>query len=225
MQDLLDTVLKIAPFALAGVVVPSWTKYVAILLGTRRPVRNASAFVLGNASFRLALGVVVIWIHQVSVVKQTGSSAFTPAPIWLIAPGLALLGFALRLWFVPPSSENERPRWLQALESIKPWMAFWTGFAMVAAPGIQWVYFLSGAAVLADAPLNTAETFIALVLFVLFLELMLLTPIVLYVASGDRAVTLVARFKAWIVANEHRVAAVVLAVFGGFMIYAGVVRL
>lgn len=225
MNQLFDTMLKVAPFAFAGVVVPSWTKYVMLLLGTGRPVRNASMFVVGNAVFRLALGVVVIWIHQVPAVRQTSATASALPPVWLIVPGVALLALAGRLWFVPPSAERDRPRWLRAFEGIRPWMAFWTGFAMVALPGIQWVYFLSGAAVLAAAPLDPARTFLGLVVFVAFLELMLMSPIALYVASGDRGAVLVARFKGWIVANEHRVAAVVLAIFGGFMVVSGFGRL
>ena len=58
MDELWQTIVKMLPFLLAGMVVPSWTKYVILLLATDRPKLNASAFVLGNATFRFLLGFV-----------------------------------------------------------------------------------------------------------------------------------------------------------------------
>jgi len=225
MEQFVETMVMLAPFALAGMVVPSWTKYVIILLGSGRPTRNSLMFVFGNATFRLLLGVVALWIYDVPIVEQGTTDPPGPEAVWLILPGLLLWAFAVHLFRKPPASEEAVPKWLQALEAVKPWMAFWTGFAMVALPGIQYVYFLSGIAVLAASSLTVPQTAVALLVFIAILELMLLTPILIFVMSGERGRAAVAKMKAWLTKHEYQVGGAVLFVFGGFMILAGVMRL
>lgn len=225
MEQFVETMVKLAPFALAGMVVPSWTKYVVILLGSGRPTRNSLMYVFGNATFRLMLGVVALWMYDVPVVEQGASDPPGPEAVWLIVPGLLLWGFAVYLFRKPPSTDETMPKWLQALEAVKPWMAFWTGFTMVALPGIQYVYFLSGVAVLATSSLTVPQTVLALLTFIAVLELMLLTPIVIFVRSGERGQEAMAKIKTWLTKHEYQVGAAVLFVFGGFMILAGMLRL
>jgi len=225
MDQFIETMAKLAPFAIAGMVVPSWTKYVVILLGSGHPTRNSTMYVLGNASFRMLLGIVALWIYDVPIVEQGTTGPPGPEAAWLILPGLLLWALAVYMFRKPPSTDDTLPKWLQALEAVKPWMAFWTGFTMVALPGIQYVYFLSGVAVLATSSLTVPQTFLALMTFIAVLELMLLAPIVIFVRSGERGEAAMAKTKAWLTKHEYQVGAAVLFVFGGFMMLAGVMRL
>jgi len=222
VNDVAEVLVKLAPFALAGVMVPSWTKYVIILLGSGRPTLNASMFVLGNATFRFLLGVLALYVMEVKYVQDATANPPGGQATWLIIPGLLLWSLAYYLLRKKPTDDEKIPGWLRALESVKPWMAFGAGFAMVALPGIQYVYFLSGIGVLAASTLAASETLVIMIGFVAFLQLMLLTPIVIFKASGPRGEEAMRKAKVWLTAHEFQVMAAVLFVFGGFVLFLGV---
>ena len=222
MSETAEVLVKLAPFALAGVMVPSWTKYVIILLGSGKPTLNASMFVFGNATFRLLLGVLALYVMEVKYVQDAAGSPPGGQATWLIIPGLLLWSLAYYLLRKKPTDDEKIPGWLRALESVKPWMAFGAGFAMVALPGIQYVYFQSGIGVLAASPLAASETFVIMVGFVAFLQLMMLTPIIIFKVSGSRGEAKMRKAKVWLTTHEFQVMAAVLFIFGGFVLLMGV---
>ena len=113
------------------------------------------------------------------------------------------------------------PKWLKALEGVKPSMAFAAGFAMVALPGIQYVYFLGGIGVMHKSGMSAGQVLFVLVIFVAFLQLMLLSPVVIFRLGGKRAEEYMARFKVWLGKNEFKVFAVIFLGFGGFLLLKG----
>jgi hypothetical protein len=222
VDNLPELIVEIAPFAIAGMIVPSWTKYVILLLFTGKPIRNAYAYVAGNAAFRLILGFVALYIAQVPAIEQTAQDPPGPTSAWLLIPGLLLWGFAVYLWRKPPADEEKVPGWLQVLDAVKPWHAFLGGFVMVALPGIQYVYFFGAVGVIAAAPYGPVGSFLLLIALIAFLELMLLTPIVIFSLSGERALETVGRIKDWLGRNEYKVGAAVLFLFGAYLVLSGI---
>jgi hypothetical protein len=223
VDELWQTIVKMLPFLLAGMVVPSWTKYVILLLATSRPKLNASAFVLGNATFRLLLGFFSLYVFQINYVDEQTSNPPGGESTWLIVPGLLLIGLAVYLFRRKPEREtDELPGWLTKFSSINPWVAFLGGFIMVALPGVQYVYFLGGVGVIAKSSLDAVTSLILLILFVLCLELMLITPIVIFAATGERGEMWMQKAKVWIGKHESQVIGVVIFFFGGFLLFLGI---
>ncbi len=222
MSETVEVIVKLAPFALAGVVVPSWTKYVIILLGSGKPTLNASMFILGNATFRLLLGLTSLYVMNINYVQEEVHDPPGGQHVWLIIPGLLLWSLAFYLFRKKPEQTDRVPGWLRALESLNPWVAFGAGFVLVALPGVQYVYFLSGVGVIAASSLMVPEAVLILVAFIAFLQLMLLAPIVIYKASGSRGEEAMRKAKVWLTAHEFQVMAVVLFIFGGFVLLLGV---
>ena len=74
-QDFWTVLASLLPFAIAGAMVPSWTKYVIVLLGSKRPITNGLAFVAGNATFRLIFGVVALWLFAIEPIDAALSRA------------------------------------------------------------------------------------------------------------------------------------------------------
>lgn len=214
-SELSATIAALAPFALAGVVVPTWTNHVIILLGTRRPKTNALAFVLGNAAYRLLLGAAALLSISLKpgIAPQAGSGG-AGLGVWGVAAGVLLALVGAFLFRKPPRASDELPGWLKALESIRPWMAFGAGFATMAAPGIQYVYFLGGMGVIPTSSLSTAERVVMTLGFTAFLELMLLSPLVIYILGGERSAAAVQSFKIWLGRNEYKVFGTILACVG-----------
>jgi hypothetical protein len=207
----IETIGQIAPFALAGAFLPTWTIFVIIFLGTTRPVSNASAFILGNATFRMGLGLFVLFVTPVAVPELPQSAqtpGFTGALYAVGAVVMALLAFGqFRRRNDPP---RPLPGWVSKLEHMPPIVSFGFGALVVAAPGIQWVYFLGGVGAIANAGLSTVQSLALLAGFVFFLQLMLLAPLVIFVLFRARAEELLARFKAWLQRNSATTTMVIL---------------
>lgn len=218
MTDLGETLSGLLPFVAAGAFLPTWTRDVIILLGTGRPLLNASAYVAGNAAFRLGLGVAVLYGLDVSALTETsGRGSWSSSP-WVLGLGAAaLLGLASWLATRPPRATDELPKWLQAFERLNPAVSFLLGAAFVAAPGIQYVYFLGGMDAIAGSGVSDGAKLLLLLAFVLSLQVMLVVPIVLYAVAGDRARRPLDSFKRWLGRYGARVGGLILGVFGAYL--------
>jgi hypothetical protein len=223
VDELWRTIVTMLPFLLAGMVVPSWTKYVILLLATDRPKLNASAFVLGNATFRFLLGFVSLYVFQINYVEEQTSNPPGGESVWLLVPGLLLVGLAVYLFRRRPEQDtDELPGWLTKFSSINPWVAFAGGFIMVALPGVQYVYFLGGVGAIAKSSLDAAASLLLLLAFVFCLELMLMAPIVFFAAAGRRGEAWMHQAKVWIGRHESQVIGVVIFFFGAFLLVLGI---
>ena len=221
-QEFWKVLAALLPFAIAGALVPSWTKYVVVLLSSKRPITNGLSFILGNAVFRLIFGVVALLLFRAEPVKKAVENPpGNMDSLYIIVPAILLVLLGVYLFRKKPKREDELPRWLKALEGVKPWMAFSAGFAAVALPGIQYLYFLGGIGIMAKSGMSTGEVLFVLVVFITFLQLMLLSPVVVFRLGGKGAEESMALFKVWLGKNECKVFAVTFVGFGGFLLLKG----
>jgi len=224
VEVLLPTLL---PIAIAGAVVPTWTAHAVLLLGTTRPLLNSSLYVLGISVARAAIGLVVIYVSGTAAFESAVESAQPsgtgqPAP-WVAGMGLLLLVVGGFLLTRKSSAEqhDELSGWLQRLEGFPPWAAFAWGVANFLMPGVQYVYFLGGMGVIVAPGLSQAAEVAWMLFFVLFLDLMLITPIVLFAVMRERAEPVLFRLKTWLGRNGARLAGAILAFFGLYLLLRG----
>ena len=214
---MLETIGQLIPIALAGAFLPTWTLFVIVFLGSSRPLVNAGSFVAGNGAFRLTLGAFVLFGPvTVSVPRQVGALG---APLAAAAFALAALGLgtlAVREFARRGAPSAPLPAWLARIEGASPLAYAAFGAAMVAGPGIQWAYFLAGTNVIATSEASAASQVALLVVFVLALEAMLLTPIIVYASAPERAATALGGMRSWL---EHRQHAAASAILGGLALY------
>lgn len=210
-----STFVALLPFAIAGAFVPTWTSRVIILLASDRPVGNGLAFIFGNFTYRMLLGLVVLYIVGATNLQGLTESGSTPTSVFVAAAAL-LWSLAFWLWRKGSNDTGELPGWLKALERVPPILSFAYGAFLVALPGVQYVYFLGGMNVLANARLSTTETLILLVIFCALLQAMLLVPVVAFALFKDTAESKLTAIKNWISRNGDRVTAGLLVLFGGY---------
>jgi hypothetical protein len=218
-----DTVIAIAPFVIAGSILPTWTIAVIALLGTARPVANASAFILGNAAFRTVLGLAVLF-----VVPLPDSESFRlDSGAWdarlVIATGIGLFALAAWIWTRPVSEESEN--WVDRAENIRPRTSFIAGALVTASPGVQYAYLLGGLAVVLETTGSASERVAALLLFVLALQWMLATPVVIYLLFREGSARILQRMKGWLRSYGQRLVAGILGIAGGYVTVLGVIQL
>lgn len=222
-----EVVAGLLPLAIAGAIVPTWTSHVILLLGTKRPVLTSSMYVAGITAARIGLGIVVLFFTGTDTFDDLATSASRDAAVgtstWLIVMGLLLLAPGLLLVLRKPKKEAGEgvPKWLATLEGFPPWAAFLWGVVNFLTPGVQYVYFLGGMTILASANMDQTDLFIWMLAFVAFLDIMLVTPIVLFVVYKEKAAPKLDALKGWLGRNGGRVAGGILAFFGAYLLLRG----
>jgi hypothetical protein len=214
MSDIGQTAIALVPYLAVGAFLPTWTLYVVILLGTKRPLANGAAFVLGNALFRLALGAAALAAIQLPRFDLSGSGSASNQATRAALLGALFGALALAQWRQRRSSGAGARKVFDLLERTPPWLALVLGFAFCAAPGAQWLYQLGALGVIQGLGLPLAGQLTWLFVIVFVLEIMLLAPLVVYVAMRERADALLARFRLGLERNSARAAAYVLGAIG-----------
>jgi Sap, sulfolipid-1-addressing protein len=212
-----QTLIALAPFVAVGAFLPTWTLYVVILLGTRRPLANGLAFVAGNATFRLALGAAALASISLPRFELGGGGSSSEQAIRAGLLGAVFLALALAQWRQRRSAGAGTRKVLDLLQRTPPWLSFVLGFAFCAAPGAQWLYQLGALGIIQDLDVRLTTQLAWLVAIVFALELMLLTPLVLYVVMREHADTVLARLRVWLENNSARAAAYVLGTLGALL--------
>ncbi len=218
----METLAAIAPFAIAGSILPTWTIVVIALLGTARPVANASAFIAGNAVFRIALGVTVLFVVPLpdSDSFRLDSGVLDARVVLSIGVGL----LALAGWVWTRTNDSAEKTWVDRAERIGPGTAFIAGLVAVASPGVQYAYLLGGVAAILESG-GGATGVLALVAFVVALQWMLALPIVIYLAFRERSEHVLSRMKGFLRRHGNRIVAAVLGVAGGYVAVLGITQL
>lgn len=223
----METLVAVAPFLIAGSILPTWTAIVIGLLSTARPVTNALAFVAGNVVFRLGLGIVLVLFAAAlpdSASLRLDSGGFPPAVP--LAFGLSLFGLGVMVWRRPPAAEGRTL--IDRAERVRPPLAFLAGLVSVASPGVQYAYFIGGMAALTETLASTTARLTALGVFVLALQWMLVLPVLIYLAFRRSADRTLEAMKRWLKANGPGLgggiliaAGLYLAVFGASELLGG----
>lgn len=216
--------LHVLPFAIAGAFVPTWTSRVIILLATGRPVGNALAFIAGNFTYRFLLGLAGLYLLDLDSLRDlTHTSSTRPLP--LLVAAVLLFSLAFWLWRQGSAETDELPKWMSALERVRPGLSFGYGVVLVAMPGVQYVYFLGALGVLLTQTGEFLVRIVGLALFCAIVQLMLLVPVIAFVRRRDSAQARLDAIKVWLTHNGNRVTAGLLGLFGVYALVLGLLAL
>jgi hypothetical protein len=216
--------LQVLPFAIAGAFVPTWTSRVIILLASERPVGNGLAFIAGNFTYRFLLGLAGLYLLDLDSLRDLTRTGSTH-PIPLLVAAALLFSLAFWLWRQGSEQTDELPKWMRALERVRPGLSFGYGIVLVAMPGVQYVYFLGAIGVLTTQTGEFLVRVIGLALFCAIVQLMLLVPVVAFVRNRDSAQTRLDAIKGWLTRNGNQVTAGLLGLFGVYALVLGVLAL
>ncbi|HET6498895.1 MAG TPA: GAP family protein [Coriobacteriia bacterium] len=219
----MDTVTAIAPFVVAGSILPTWTIIVIALLGTAHPTANSAAFIFGNAAVRTLIGLAVLFVVPLpdSESFRLDSGAWDARLVVVI--GVVLLGLAVWIWTRPTVEESGS--WVDRAEQIRPRTAFIAGAAMTASPGVQYAYLLGGLAVILETTRGALAQVTELLVFVLALQWMLALPVVLYLLFREGSTRVLLQMKGWLRSYGQRLVAGILGVAAAYVIVSGIGQL
>lgn len=210
----------LVPVALLGLAVnaePGQVVVLTFLLGTKRPRRNAYAFLAGwiaslSVCFVAARAVVHVTPHHLGPVGQ-GVVAIVE-----IAIATALAVFAVRAWRHrdrPRSTES--PKSLQRLEGIRPRLAFVGGIYEQ-----SWTITVAAGMVVVHTQASAVEATLAAIVFGIASTLSLLACYLYFELRGERAVDELRTFETRITHVGPRVKTVAAAIASVAFLVVGV---
>jgi Sap, sulfolipid-1-addressing protein len=200
-----------APWCIIGVIV---------ILGTAHPVANAVAF-LGGAvvSMVVVFGLCSLAFGNLDLTVHTTPSSTTA--IVQIVVGAALLGWGGWRWYrrpvpAPGAPAPAQPKWLSAIDRVRPVIAFPIGLCMP-----NPILAVAGSLEILKADLSSTQTAVALVIFMLISLCTLIAPVAVYVRSPDTITTRLEAWKQWLATNSGTILTVLLVFYGALLIAKG----
>ncbi len=182
-----------------------------LVLASERGVRKGAAFVFGwFLSLAIVIALTVLATGNNPPGPRTPPSAAVLAVKIAIGAGLLLLALRQRRRMGRPKKPRKIPKWQARIDKMSPWHA-----VVIAALVQPWPLVAGAAAIVVEAKLSSAETYIrsscSATSSVLVIEIHA-------VFRPERSHALLARIKAWIDTHTDRVIIIVSVLLGLWLI-------
>jgi hypothetical protein len=228
-----QAVAQLISAAVVGAVSPIATlATITVLSGRRGPLANTLCLLAG---WTTVLVLQAILMRLILGDSGPAVSDQTKAVLNLIV-GQLLLSFGLRnligarhpLAHVvegTPEHAERPPKWMQALDTLTPAKAYAVGAILLLVSPADVAVYLSAIQGIAGADLSTDTRIVVNVGLIIAIDVCILAPLAVYIASPHRSQQLLSAGRAWLVANQRRLTAIVLLAFGALLIVSGAVHL
>ncbi len=211
-----QAISQVLPFAIGIAISPVPIIAVILVLFTPRAKVNGLAFLAGWSGGLTILTVIVYAVASGAGVSDSDSSASDTSHTIKLVLGIVLILLAARDWRKRPAPGQEAPapKWMAALDSFTPVKA--TGMAaLLSSVNPKNLALAIGAATsLAQLGTSGTDVTVAIIVFVLLASVTIAGPVIVFLAGGDRAASVLDGWKAWLSANNAAVMAVLFLVFG-----------
>ena len=208
--------LLLLAFALAA---QPWSVLAAVLLGSSEHGRAKEiAFVAGWLVALVVVAVATLVLYPAE--PPTTSKSATLSVVELVA-GVVLAVWAVVSWRRPnrPGGSRE-PKWLGRIDSMSPLPALVFGAFMP-----NYVLVVAAVTNVLKAGLSQGWTAVVVVVWVAISSLGVVSPLVLPQVRGEDPVAVYQRWRAWLLANGHRLVLGVLGVVGLALMVKGILGL
>ncbi|MFE4499277.1 GAP family protein [Rhodococcus sp. NPDC056743] len=217
---MLDALGQSLPVAVGLAVVSVPMAVVVLMLLTAGARRSVAAFILG---WIVGIGTVVaLTIAFVdTAVPETETTRW--ASIVRVVLGLVLFALAFRQWRSRPRDGEEptQPKWMTSVGSLSPLKSLGIALLSAANPKNAALAVAGGAAIAAGTYV-VAEQAVVAVVFTVVASIAVAAPVVVNLAFGERAASMLDSAKSWMAANNAVMMTVILALLGAMVLGEGV---
>lgn len=215
------------PVAVGILISPMPIVAVVLMLLTPRARVNAAAFLLGWVIGIAVAGAVLVLVAGAAGAADDDGDPPTWAAVLKLVLGVLLLLLAAQNWRKRPrgGAEPPAPGWMRAIDGFTPVKAFGLAVLLGVVNPKNLLLIVSGAAAIAAATTSTGARLGALAVFVVVASLGVAAPLVVYLATGPRAASLLEELKTWMVQHNAAIMAVLLLVIGAKMLGDGIAAL
>ncbi|MFT4050251.1 MAG: GAP family protein [Solirubrobacterales bacterium] len=220
-RTLSDALGQIFAFGIAAGLSPIPIVGVVLILGTPRARANSIAFAISWVVSIFAVGMIAVLVSGGT--GATGKSSESGPVIWQVVVGVLLLLLGGRYWRSRPRGDTrpDTPKWMSTIDSFDARRSAALGLALSILNPKNLLLVLSAAGAVTSASLSSGEETLGIVIFTLIATIGVATPIVIFLAIGERSADLLARLKNWLITNNATVMAALCVVLGAYMIFKG----
>lgn len=210
---------QILPLAIGVALSPIPIVAVILMLFSKNARSTSLGFLLGWIFGLTAVSIIVIVIANPAQQATGGTASPLSIVVHLL---LALLFFflAYRNWQKrpKPGEQAEMPKWMSGIDSMTAGKALGLGALLSGVNPKNLALTLSAAVIIAGAGLNSTQTIVAVVVFIIVASITVAAPVIATLILGDKATPTLNSWKAWLVQNNATVMMVLLVVFGFVML-------
>jgi hypothetical protein len=210
--------------AVIGALSPVAALSTIVLLGSRRPVANVLACLIGWTVVLMALAGLLLALLDG---HQGASGKAAKAAVELVV-GIVLLCVGLRnlIGDQHPLQSPETPHWMQRVEHLRPRGALLLGMLLIAvSPANLAAYFSAVQALIGDDDLSAATRWILGIVLIACIDSCILIPLGVYLALPRRADELLAKGRRWLIAHQRAVSGGSAGLFGAILLAQGAIAL
>jgi hypothetical protein len=181
-----------------------------VVLASQRGVRKGAVFVFGwLLSLAVVIAPTVLATGDKPPEPTTAPSTAVLAVKLAIGAGLLLIALRQRRRMDRPKKPKKPPKWQARIDKMSPW------YAVVIAAIVQpWPLVAAATAIIVEAKLSSAATYISLLLFCLIATSSVLVIEVHAALRPERSSALLAAMKSWIDSHTDRVIIIVSVLLG-----------
>jgi threonine/homoserine/homoserine lactone efflux protein len=214
---------EILPLLIVVAVSPINIVAAILLLFTKKPVANASSYLVG-----FMLGVAAVLSGLVAVADAIGldpdSNRSRGASALLLVLGIALIVLAARKFShgPAPADQPDPPKWMQGIGGFGTGKSLVVGLAVGALNPKNVAVAVASGVVIATAELPGSQQIWVVVIYTLIVSLGVGAPIVAAKALGDRSDDVLTTWKNWLDRNNATMMAVIYLFFGVILLGKGI---
>jgi threonine/homoserine/homoserine lactone efflux protein len=214
---------NLLPLALVVAVSPINIVAAILLLFSKRPIANATVYLLG-----FILGVAAMLGGLTAVADVIGLSPDTErsrgASALVLALGLFLIVVGVRKLSHRPGQEQkaDQPRWMKGIADFGTRQSFLVGVSVGALNPKNIAVAFASAVVVATAQLPVGQQVGVIAIYTLVASIGVASPIVAALALGDRSESVLSGWREWLDRNNGTVMAVIYLFFGVILLGRGI---
>jgi len=193
---------------------------VILMLGTPRARTDGPAFAAGWMVGMIAVAAVVLVLTSSADTSSTASDGVN----WVkVAIGILFFVLAGKQWKGRPAKGEvaEMPGWMQAIDEVEPGKAFVLGAALSGLNPKNLALTLAATATISQAGLSTADSVVAVLIFVLIASVTVVGSVLFYLVAEDKARAPLAEIKEFMTEHNAVIMMVILVILGAKLLGQG----
>lgn len=214
-----EAIGQILGFAAGVAISPVPIIAVILMLFSRSATTNSLSFLIGWLVGLTGVSIVVLAIE----LEGSDGDADSGGVVRIVIGALFLL-LAVRQWRSRPheGEDPEMPGWMSSIDEFTAPKAFGLAVLLSAVNPKNLGLTIAAAASIGAVGLDTGEEAVAVAAYVVLASITLIVPVVGYLAAQQRMAPVLDTMKAWLMANNATVMAVLFLVLGAKVLGDGI---
>lgn len=213
---MLSVIGQVLPEAVGIAISPVPIIGLILILFTKEARANSLMFMLGWLAGLTVVSFVVVGLVNAGKISVGADSTQTGVSWLNLILGLVLILLAFRQWKSRPKAGEQAPtpKWMAKIDSLKAGPALGLGVLLSAVNPKNLLLAVAGAAAIAEATLDSTQTIIVTIIFVLIGSITIIGPVLYVQLAGKNAEAKLNDLKGWLIQHNAAIMTVLFLIIG-----------